>query len=136
MLRDPGSWQMITRGEGMGLLISISLSVLKCMQLFDIQLQSSHRLPHSGAREGVDPDFSVIIRPENDLFLHFMFQENLESRALKPVDVPISISASCLVFIILQIFKLFSSDTQCSLLSKVCSAKTSDKKYCFSMGNF
>ena len=46
--------------------------------------------------------------------------------------LPISrIGASCLVFIILQISKLFSSDTQCSLLtnnSKVCSAKSSHKK--------
>ena len=29
MLREPGSWQMITRGEGMGLLKSMSLRVLK-----------------------------------------------------------------------------------------------------------
>ena len=29
MLREPGSWQMITIGEGMGLLISFSLRVLK-----------------------------------------------------------------------------------------------------------
>ena len=29
MLREPGSWQIITRGEGIGPLISISLIVLK-----------------------------------------------------------------------------------------------------------
>ena len=29
MLRDPGSWQMITKGEGIGPLISTSLMVLK-----------------------------------------------------------------------------------------------------------
>ena len=64
-----------------------------CMQLFalfDIQVQSSHRLQHLDIRETLDPQLLgwiwSYVRPRKDLFLYFMLQENLGSFVLKPAE--------------------------------------------------